>query len=477
MRVKAIGIAAVLVLASLAHGGPDTITYQGSLLNPLGGPVTNGTYQMQFKLYDAASGGTNRWQETDNVEVTRGLFATTLGDSTPFGGLFLSYADLWLEVTIDTDRSGTFEGSEVFSPRQNLTGVPWACPRLEPNSTSPNVIGGYSGNSVTAGVYGATIGGGGGGSGSNLVTDIHGTVSGGYNNQAGDNAGTTEDARMATVGGGVSNTASDSYATVGGGGWNTASGPWATVGGGDSNTASGWWATVSGGSENTASGYCATIPGGLGNLATTYSLAAGQQAKANHQGSFVWADSTSADFASERDNQFRVRANGGVRFDVNNNRWVQIYDDGTNLIDTIVGARLTLAGAWADVSDRNRKENIVRADGREVLEKLADVPICTWNHKAEDPSIRHMGPMAQDLYAAFGLGDSDESITTIDADGVALAAIQGLYQILQEKDAEIAALAAEKAAEQRRIANLETRLAALEAQVATLAQRQSAAGD
>ena len=339
------------------------------------------------------------------------------------------------------------------------------------------MIGGYSGNSVTAGVYGATIGGGGGGSGSNLVTDIHGTVSGGYNNQAGDNAGTTEDARMATVGGGVSNTASDSYATVGGGGWNTASGPWATVGGGDSNTASGWWATVSGGSENTASGYCATIPGGLGNLATTYSLAAGQQAKANHQGSFVWADSTSADFASERDNQFRVRANGGVRFDVNNNRWVQIYDDGTNLIDTIVGARLTLAGAWADVSDRNRKENIVRADGREVLEKLADVPICTWNHKAEDPSIRHMGPMAQDLYAAFGLGDSDESITTIDADGVALAAIQGLYQILQEKDAEIAALAAEKAAEQRRIANLETRLAALEAQVATLAQRQSAAGD
>ena len=106
------------------------------------------------------------------------------------------------------------------------------------------------------------------------------------------------------------------------------------------------------------------------------------------------------------------------------------------------------SGTWTSVSDRDMKENVVGVSGREVLDKLAAIPVSTWNYKSEDPCIRHMGPMAQDLYAAFGLGDSQKSIATIDADGVALAAIQGLHSLLEEKDARIAAL--------------EVRLAALE---------------
>jgi hypothetical protein len=66
-----------------------------------------------------------------------------------------------------------------------------------------------------------------------------------------------------------------------------------------------------------------------------------------------------------------------------------------------------------------------------------------------------MGPMAQDLYAAFGLGESDTAISTVDADGVALAAIQGLYQLSQEQDAQIGA-------QQKRIDDLEARVTALE---------------
>ncbi len=65
-----------------------------------------------------------------------------------------------------------------------------------------------------------------------------------------------------------------------------------------------------------------------------------------------------------------------------------------------------------------------------------------------------MGPMAQDFRAAFGLGVSDELIDTIDPDGVALAAIQGLNALVQEKDAAIDEL-------RRRQAALETQLAAL----------------
>ena len=63
-----------------------------------------------------------------------------------------------------------------------------------------------------------------------------------------------------------------------------------------------------------------------------------------------------------------------------------------------------------------------------VLEKVARMPITSWSYKAEKPSVRHIGPMAQDFYKAFGLGLDDKHITTIDEGGVALAAIQGLYR-------------------------------------------------
>ena len=97
-------------------------------------------------------------------------------------------------------------------------------------------------------------------------------------------------------------------------------------------------------------------------------------------------------------------------------------------------------------------------DGREVLKRLASIPVESWNYKSQDASIRHIGPMAQDFYAAFGLGEDNKHITTVDADGVALAAIQGLYELVKEKEAEIAA-------QESRICDLEARLAALEAMV------------
>jgi len=317
--------------------------------------------------------------------------------------------------------------------------------RLEPNADSPNLIGGYSGNSVTSGAVGATVGGGGGptdvwgGPYPNRVTDNYGTVGGGRGNTAGEEAsvgggrdntasgawatiaggqGNTVSNQSATVGGGAGNTVSEAYATVGGGSSNTASGEYATVGGGNANTSSGMWsavaggsgndanareatigggaanaargqaatvgggvlnsasgdyvtigggehitvtgraatvaggswitvtgdyasvggggyntasggaatigggegntasgdgATISGGGGNTASGWAATVPGGASNTAQgDYSFAAGRRAKANHDGAFVWADSTDADFASTAADQFAVRANGGA---------------------------------------------------------------------------------------------------------------------------------------------------------------------
>ena len=76
----------------------------------------------------------------------------------------------------------------------------------------------------------------------------------------------------------------------------------------------------------------------------------------------------------------------------------------------------------------------------EVLRKVIELPISSWGYKAEDRSVRHIGPVAQDFYAAFALGQDDRHIVDIDEGGVALAAIQGLNQKLNEKDATMAEL-------------------------------------
>jgi hypothetical protein len=107
------------------------------------------------------------------------------------------------------------------------------------------------------------------------------------------------------------------------------------------------------------------------------------------------------------------------------------------------------------LSDRDAKENFVVLDLQDVLNRLADVPITEWNYKTQDPSNRHIGPMAQDFYAAFGLSDDELYISPIDTDGVALAAIQGLYEIVQDLQGENASL-------QQQLGDLEARVAALE---------------
>ena len=106
---------------------------------------------------------------------------------------------------------------------------------------------------------------------------------------------------------------------------------------------------------------------------------------------------------------------------------------------------------------------VAPADGSDVLARLASVPVSTWSYTSQDPSIRHMGPMAQDFRAAFGLGEDDKHISTVDADGVALAAIQALYAQDQALAAENAALKSENAAKQQALDDLQKRVAALEA--------------
>jgi hypothetical protein len=210
---------------------------------------------------------------------------------------------------------------------------------------------------------------------------------------------------------------------------------------------------IGGGQDNQVTSHWGTIPGGCNNTVTgSYSFAAGNRAKANAGGCFVWADAIPTDFNVGVSDRFAARASGGV----------YLYTKG----DLSTGAYLAAnSGSWSSVSDRNAKENFAPVDARQTLKKLACVPISTWNYKGADSNVRHIGPMAQDLYAAFGLGDSDKSITSIDADGISFSAIQGLYQLLQEKETEIAALKSQND-------KMERRLAATEALVAKLTKLQ-----
>ncbi|MCP5523601.1 MAG: tail fiber domain-containing protein [Verrucomicrobiales bacterium] len=112
-------------------------------------------------------------------------------------------------------------------------------------------------------------------------------------------------------------------------------------------------------------------------------------------------------------------------------------------------AGLRVNGTFVSSSDRNQKEAFAPVEPREVLEKVAALPLSEWNYK-QDPTSRHIGPMAQDFHAAFGVGPDDRHIATVDADGVALAAIQGLNQkveeqatALREREAQIARLESE----------------------------------
>ena len=301
----------------------------------------------------------------------------------------------------------------------------------------------------------------------NRATDFGGTIGGGGQNQAGDNAGSPLDRPYATVGGGRGNVASGAqsviaggffnqataeFTAVGGGAGNVASGIQATIAGGVGNIASGITAYVGGGSGNFARGLFATVPGGQDNLAQgKYSFAAGRQAKVTADGGFVWADSQPFDFSIGQPNRFEARATGGVRF--------------VTAIDVATGAPTAGVevppggGAWSSLSDRAVKINVQDVDPRDILQRLVSVPIHRWSYAAQGPAILHLGPMAQDFASAFEVGEDDKHISTVDADGVALSAIQGLNAKVERGEAE---LRKQIRAQDAQIMALRDRLAQLE---------------
>jgi len=101
--------------------------------------------------------------------------------------------------------------------------------------------------------------------------------------------------------------------------------------------------------------------------------------------------------------------------------------------------------AWETLCDSTRKNLMRRANTEDVLKQLEDTPIWLWHYKHQDASNTHIGPTAQDFHAQFGFGDDETTISTIDPDGVALAAIQELSKRVRDLEGENATMKADLA--------------------------------
>ncbi len=225
-------------------------------------------------------------------------------------------------------------------------------------------------------------------------------------------------------------TSATNYATLATGHATTASGLYSTAMG-YTSTASGRYATAIG-VQNVASGEASLALGdnaratgdnsfAIGSLAQAtgaHSFALGRRSSTNGMsGAFVYGDFVSLYdtnvVRASANNQFVVRAVGGTRF----------YSNAA----ATAGVRLNPGGgSWVTISDSTKKEHFRTENAEAVLRKVMAMPITSWNYKAQPDSVRHIGPMAQDFHAAFGLGTDDTTIATVDIDGINMLAIKAL---------------------------------------------------
>lgn len=372
-------------------------------------------------------------------------------------------------------------------------------------SDSVNVIFGSSANAVAAGVFGATIGGGGfrgcsptpctPNSFGNFASNIGATVSGGTSNVSSGGG--------AIVGGGNANIASAGYTTVGGGQLNSASGAGAVVGGGLTNKAMGNGAMVLGGQNNIAGGDFSFAAGHYAHVRSAADIGGGNTS--GDQGSFVWSDSngsSSNNFTSTGPNQYLVRALGGVGINttpqnsdveltIQSNRsgnpsadltmlpfgtnWgFDIYVSGTGQTDAVFGVSLTDGagyagmlsldhagnlgiaggtatkpggGSWSAPSDIRLKRDVLPLD--RMLDRLLQLRGVSFEYKQPDnglhPAGRHTGFIAQEVQEVFPewIGHTPDGYLSVGPQGFEAMTVEALRELRAEKDAEIAQLKSE----------------------------------
>jgi hypothetical protein len=492
-----------------------TITYQGILKDNSGNPVPDNTYNVTFRIYDVSVGGSALWSSGAIPVVTSdGFFTRELGPITlPFDETY------YLSIQIPPDGEmaqrqkvtmaaysavsdtanyafGSAGGDSYWTLNNSLlfTNDYWGITRGNSGNTirgdstrtminlgsfsstggfgnqtyctvgggtannayfSYSTVGGGEGNCAFG--YGSSVGGG----ISDTTRSFYGGIASGYANIAG---GTNPIDTAAFVGGGRFNAAKGSNSTICGGANNNAAIS-AFVGGGTMNSAVGLNSMIGGGTLNMASGFGSTICGGTGNMtngdyssilgglwdtlysAANYSLAFGRSVYVSTGYRFyIYNSEFPGCLGLNRDSR-----DGGTTFPIH---------VGTNSSNGN-GAYLTPTGTWTNGSSRTFKENFISFDGGELLSKISNLSVTTYNYK--NSTEKHVGPVAEEFVGAFDVGvirendgkRDDQYLAASDVAGVALAGVQELFKQNQ-------ALKAENENMKTMIANLEGRMAELE---------------
>jgi hypothetical protein len=432
MKTRLHYLAIVLALLAGNHQaaaqGTTAFTYQGQLHD--GGTNANGAYTMIFKLYNASTSGTQVGSTiTTSPMLANGLFSVNLD----FGNVFNGSA-YWLDITV-TNGGGT----QTLSPRVQLLPAPYALyaavaatvtngsimnAQLATNAIATTNI--QNGAITTAQIANGAV------TNSNLaanavatanIIDLAVTDAKIVSVSGGKIIGTVASATNAALLNGLS---SANFAQL-------TNNPIFTGGLSLQQGAAGptvWNVNVGNG----------TAPSGqtFGNCLIF---------SANGVPCFDVVNVSGNGPVAFTPNQLGAAEVDCGQMNVRNGSWNSVtHIDSSGNITTSgymnVGGNVN-AASFSTTSDRNLKEKFAPIDNQEILKRVASLPISRWNFKT-DAATRHIGPMAQDFYAAFNVGMDDRHIATVDEDGVALAAIQGLNEKLKEegaqKDAQIKAL-------------------------------------
>jgi len=174
------------------------------------------------------------------------------------------------------------------------------------------------------------------------------------------------------------------------------------------------------GNNSIAAGANAFSLGNYINANGANSFALGNYVTTNYAGSFILGDnSTTSLTTSSSINSMTMRFANGY----------QLFSNSAATVGVVLASG---GNAWSTISDVRRKENFEPVDEEAFLQKLHSIPLTTWNYKGQDPaSYRHYGPMAQDLYNAFGKDKygtigNDTTINQADFDGINFIGLQAL---------------------------------------------------
>ena len=434
------GLCTLPLLPTAAHASNHLLPFQGRLTDANGQAIVDGARVVQFKIYDAPVGGRAIWNgEVQKLSVNGGLVSTMLGTKADLSAVDFN-RQIYLELTVDANGDGSITPADPpLLPRQSvlpavfavesgnsrlLEGHGWSALFGTNNPADGTLLDTKIGDgSITApkiangAVTRAKLDTSGAQVGQSLGFDGTQVVWTGVNAVTALNAANATNAMRlngfdwtSLFNNGNPQSGSMSVAALSSRGNAFVNGDLQVEG-----------RCLFRGAAVTVFGTLVAPNIGINMYMTDNSLYLRNNGDNNHYLKYANAYAGQSGF----DGPLLAGVQGGILAAFGN--WTLRWN-GNGSVQT--------RGSISQGSDRNIKENFASVDPDDVLSRVAALPITRWNYK-DDPSAEHMGPVAQDFRAAFGLGSDDKSIYVVDSDGVALAAIQGLNKKVDEKSSEL----------------------------------------